>query len=242
MQLFRVLILICVFLSCNQPNRDNKNRELLLGLLLINQSGVYDSVECQKHYSLNPIYIGGGYAERFLSDSKQYTNVAITDSTWDISKSFKGFFDPEKTQMNSVSGDTLCDFNSRFRISIKTIKPKNILVSTLGGNDFLRGIEDSIILDTFSDFDKRLRKNFPESNFVYVQVHRTKLSHVNDRVEKVTPKLRSISPNVCWVDPNDCLSNPVLDSEFLPNDSIHYGETVAFCIKSKIKSTCGVSL
>lgn len=235
------LFILFLLANCETRNDHNeKKRNFLITLFVLNQPGIYDSVECQKHYTLNPVYVAGGYAQRLQFDTKQYTNVALTDSTWDISRSFSGFFDQEKTQINSVSGDTLCDFNSRFRRSINTSSPQNLIVSTIGGNDFLRGFDDSIIIDTFLDFNSRLASHFPNSKKVFVQVHRTKLSHVNERVERVTPKLKERSPSVCWVDPNDCFSNPVLDSEFLPNDSIHYAKDPAFCIKAKIKAECGV--
>jgi len=233
------IIILLILFSCSAPKNKNHEKELAI-LYLLNSQGIYDSVECQKSYALNPVYTSGGYAQRFSVDTKQYSTVAITDSTWDISRSFAGFYNPETTQMNSVAGDTLCDYNSRFTRSVKTTNPSTILVSTLGGNDFLKGYDDSLIIATFKDFYTRLKSRFSNSNFVFVQVHPTKLTQVNDRNARISPQLKSNSTAVCWVDPASCFSSPVLDSEFLPGDSIHYSQGSATCIKSKIKSVCGV--
>jgi len=243
MQSFKfLLILFIVFSSSCQPAKKSpKKIDLLLSLIVIDQTGLYDTVACQKKYNLNAAYVSGGYAERFSVDLKQYENVAITDSTWDISRNFPSFHNSEITQMNSVAGDTLCDFNSRFRRSIKTLNPKTVIVSSIGGNDFLKGFDDQTITETFQDFYIRLVAKFPTSYFVFVQVHRVKLDHINVEVNRVTPQLKLIAPNVCWVDPSSCFSNPVKDSEFLPGDSIHYSQASALCIKEKIKSTCGVT-
>lgn len=235
----RSLIFLLLFLfSCS--NQKDKTTDYLLLYGIIDQTKIYDLVDCQKSYTMNEVYISGGYAQRFATDLKQYQNVAITDSTWDISKSFPNFFDSNITQMNSTAGDTLCDFNARFTRSIKTINPINIIVSTVGGNDFLSGKDDSTIISTFNDFNFRLKNHFRNSNIIYIKVHRTFLEHINVDVERVTPELMANSLNACWVEPAPCFSKPVKSSEFLPNDKIHYSESAAFCIKREIKNQCGI--
>jgi hypothetical protein len=159
-----LLIFVQIFINCSHSNKaKERERDILLGLFLTQNTSIYEQADCQLYYSLNPAYHAGGYAQRFISDHNQYENIIVGDSTIDISHKFSGYFDSNKTQINATSGDTLCDYRSRIGKSINTSKPKSIITSTLGGNDLLGGISNERIVETFRDYHSYLSNRFAES-------------------------------------------------------------------------------
>jgi hypothetical protein len=229
-----------LFNLCSQTSdRDKENKLLILGILHYQNTGVYDFASCQTNYQLNPAYISGGFAERFITDFKQYKNVFFGDSTASFYSEFPNFLNPNTTQNNATPGDTLCDYRSRFKKSINST-PENIIVSTLGGNDILRQIPNSIIIETFQDFHKSLTSHFPNSKVSYVEVHPTFIDYANAERKTVASQMRAYSSDACWIDPDVCFSNPLLASEML--DQIHPNQGPAFCIKNLLLNNCGVLL
>lgn len=234
------LFIALIFLACQPKEKDPVPDLIFLSLLMQQNPTIYDSAECQLFYPLNPIYVSAGYAQRFMNDGKQYENVVLGNSTMDISRSFPGFHDPNRTQINAVGGDTLCDFRSRFPYSIRTQSPENIVVSTAGGNDILRNIPLPRIVSTFEDFHSNLRSRFPSSKLSYIEVHPTFVDSANKVRKNLSSQLREISSGSCWVNPDPCFSDPLKDSEML--DAIHYNQSSAFCIRNLLKNQCEVEL
>lgn len=233
-----LLILSSVFMNCKKE--EDKTDEYLLLLGLASQQGIYDSVECQKHYTMNPVYIPSGSAQKFSSDFKQYKNVWIGDSSVAFSQGFSGFYNPEVTQINAVGGDQLCDYNARFTRSIKTQNPEWIITQTVGGNDFLRQQPDNIIIDTFADYSSRLRERFPNTKFCWVKVHPSTNSYANSARNRLTQIFQTYTKGDKWVNVDACFSDPVTVAQ-LP-DGIHFSEATALCVKNQIQIQCGVSL
>ncbi|MCW7459564.1 hypothetical protein ND856_14075 [Leptospira bandrabouensis] len=243
MRLARLLafcISILFFLFCSpSSNRDKENNLLLLGLIHLENSNVYEFATCQTSYQLNPVYVTGGFAEKFITDFKSYETVFFGDSTAAFYSEFPNFLNPATTQINATPGDTLCDYRSRFKKSIRST-PKNIVISTVGGNDLLKEVPNSLIVETFADFHFSLKSYFPFSKISYIEVHPSFIDHVNKERKSITSQMRVHSPDACWVNPDSCFSNPLLTSEML--DSIHPNQGPAFCIKNLILNQCGVLL
>ncbi|NCN11584.1 MAG: hypothetical protein GW938_17235, partial [Leptospira sp.] len=170
----RILILLLsslIILSCsNQDNAKKRERDLLLGLFLVQNASVYEQADCQLYYQLNPAYVAGGYAERFISDRNQYEVIIVANSTIDISHKYPGYHDPARTQINATSGDTLCDYRSRVGKSINTTNPQAIVTATVGGNDLLRAISNERIVETFRDYNSNLQTRFPSTKRIYIEV------------------------------------------------------------------------
>jgi len=211
----------------------------LLGLFLAQNSSVYEQADCQLYYQLNPAYVAGGYAERFISDRNQYEVILVGNSTIDISHKYPGYYDPVRTQINATSGDTLCDYRSRVGKSINTTSPQVIITATVGGNDLLRAISNERIVETFRDYHSYLSKRFTSTKLIYVEVHPTFVDRANANRKIISAQMRAHSTDACWVDTDSCFSNPLLESQML--DSIHYDRVRAFCIKDLVKTQCGVS-
>ncbi|NCN11244.1 MAG: hypothetical protein GW938_15510 [Leptospira sp.] len=235
--LFLFITLLFFTFCSNQDNSKKRERDLLLGLFLAQNASVYEQADCQLFYTLNPVYVSGGYAERFISDRNQYLNIIVGDSTIDISHKFEGYFNPNLTQINAVSGDTLCDYRSRIGKSINTSNPSIIITSTIGGNDLLRSIPNERIVETFRDYNSNLQTRFPSTKRIYIEVHPTFVDKANLNRKIISAQMRALSQDACWVDPDPCFSSPLLQSEML--DSIHYAKAPALCIKNLVKTNCG---
>ncbi|TGL06480.1 SGNH/GDSL hydrolase family protein [Leptospira bouyouniensis] len=239
-KLFSFFLLVFLFSLCSTPSDKNKENDLLiLGIILFQNDSVYEFASCQTSYQLNQVYVSGGFAERFITDLKPYKNVFLGDSTASFYSEFPNFIDPKTTQNNATPGDTLCDYRSRFKKSIRSI-PENIVISTAGGNDILKKVSNALIIETFVDFHNSLKSHFPHSKITYVEVHRTFVDYANAERKSIAYQMRAHSPDACWIDPDPCFSNPLLASEML--DTIHPNQGPAFCIKNLIWNQCGVLL
>ncbi len=227
-----------IFCFAKESKETDRNL-LLLGILYNQQYQIYEPANCQLSYQLNSSYVPGGFAERFLSDFKQYENSLLGDSTATIYSTFEGFLDTTNTQNNAVPGDMLCDYRSRFKKSIR-IAPKHIVISTVGGNDLLSKRTNSTIIETFDDLHKSLRSWFPNTKLSYVEVHKTFVEYANLNRKIISSAMRTRSQDACWVDPDVCFSNPLSESEML--DAIHPNKTPAVCIKELLRIQCGVLL
>jgi hypothetical protein len=237
----RILFLfLLLFISCgNQDNSKQREQDLIFALLLAQNASVYEQADCQLYYQLNPVYVSGGYAERFISDRKQYENIIVGNSTIDISQKFSNYYNTQATQINAVSGDTLCDYRSRVGKSINSTNPSAIITSTVGGNDLLKSFSNERIVETFRDYHSYLRNRFHSTKLIYIEVHPTFVDKANSNRKVISAQMRALSPDSCWVNPDPCFSNPLLESEML--DSIHYNQASALCIKSLVSSQCGVN-
>jgi hypothetical protein len=229
------ILFLILFLLLPSCKKEKANNDYLLLLALANQEGIYDSVECQKHYTMNPAYVISGAAQKFSSDFKQYKNIWIGDSSVAYAQTTN-----EITQINAVGGDKLCDYNARFRKSIKTKDPEFIITQTVGGNDFLTQQGDSIIIDTFADYSTRLRNQFPSSKLCWIKVHPTANSYANSAKDRLTPVFQTYTIADKWAVPDNCFSTPPTQAE-LP-DGIHFSVATATCVKNQIQTQCGVSL
>ncbi|WCL51434.1 SGNH/GDSL hydrolase family protein [Leptospira sp. GIMC2001] len=235
-----LLVLVLLFIPfCSQRN-EKQDRELLLALFLAQNTSVYDQANCQLYYTLNPVYVAGGYAERYMRDLVQYQGASLTDSTWDIARTFDGFYDPLVHQINSVSGDTLCDYVSRFRKSVRTLDPRYLIFTTVGGNDLLRKIPNARISETFGELASAVKNHFPRAQRIYIHVHPTFNEYANQNRKQIANEIEKADPEGCFVNPDPCFSNPLKESEML--DEIHYGRLPALCIKKLIKDQCKVEI
>ena len=233
-----ILLVILIFISCSKDK--NKTNDYLVLLALAKQSAIYESADCQKDYTLNPAYTALNLSSKYTSDLKQYKNVWLGDSSVKFSEGFSGFHDPENTQINAVPGDTLCDYVSRFRISIKTEIPQNLIIQTKGGNDFLRQYSDSVIVEAFTELHTKVKARFPNTKICYVEVHRTVNAYANSARLRLTPQFKTISNGAYWVNVDSCFSDPVTTDQ-LP-DGIHFSAVTALCVKNQIQVQCGVQL
>lgn len=239
-RLFAICISILFFLFCSpNSNREKENNLFLLGLIHLENSNVYEFASCQTSYQLNPVYISGGFAERFLTDFKTYKNVFFGDSTAAFYSEFPNFLDPSTTQNNATPGDTICDYRSRFKKSIRS-RPENIVISTAGGNDLLKKVPNSLIIETFKDFHRSLKLHFPFSKITYIEVHPSFVDYANSERKSIASQMRIHSQDACWITPDSCFSDPLLPSELL--DTIHPNKGPAFCIKNLVLNHCGVLL
>lgn len=243
--LLPIFLLSCIFCS---GKKDDDLFESLLIIWMAYQAHMYDmaydSDKCIEISRPNGLYFTGDYYFRFHGDQRQYTNVVIGDSTMDISSRYPNFLS-EKSQSVAVSGNRLCDMVIQTP-AINTANPKNIVISTPGGNDLLQQADQAYIF-TYIDFlvDK-LRSRYPEAKISVVSIHPTLLSYGNQHKAPINDHAKNKIESIggCFLDTLSLFG--VSEGEPAPSDkivdSIHYNQTMSFMIKDNLKTVCGVDL
>ncbi len=202
---------------------------------------------CMLRAGVNLLYLGSRYYPEFTRAKGDFSTVVMGDSTGAISALVPGWMNKETTYSIAVPGNRLCHMRMTFHRSLPVIKPRVIIVTTLGGNDLLAGASDEDIIAQTVLLLLDLRKRFPDARLVGVGIHPTLVDFANKRKDLLNLKLAAAwkkDEGSCWVDPLPAFGVPpgssALPGHMFPNDSIHYNERTALAIGKLIRESCGI--
>ena len=246
MKLITIILSILLILNCSQHKSNKKrNYSIAISYFFLNKPVEPKCVIDQ----YNPTYYASSYMSTYSIDKKRYTNVVIGDSSIDIPFRNGYAYNTSTTKLVAVSGNTLCDMYNQFDTSIPIENaPVNYILGTLGGNDYLRGISDSDILNNFKFAFGKIQERKPSGKIILIGVHPTLIDSINKRkdVNNKTIKDYALSQNsnVCYIEPMDSTgktAGQAADSSQML-DNIHMIVSLSSTIFDTIPSKCGVSL
>lgn len=245
-KLIAIILTILLVVNCVQhQSNKKKNYSIAISYFFLNKPIEPKCVIDQ----YNPSYYATNYMPTYSIDRNKYTNVVIGDSTIDIPFRNGYAYNTSTTKMVAVSGNTLCDMYNQFDTSIPNENfPTNFIISSLGGNDYLRGISDSDILNNFKFMFSKIQERKPSGKIVLIGVHPTLIDSINKRKDANNKTLKdyalSQNSNVCYIEPMDSTgktSGQLADVNQML-DNIHMTVSLSSTIFDTIPSKCGVSL
>lgn len=262
--LISILAGTTLLISC-KPEKNDPLDDLLFNAALIYlltrpvQAPLFASQCAEYSGHPNSLYNNDDYYPRFRDDPVQYKNLILGDSTMDLTRFYDGFIDPSQTQNLAVGGNSLCDME-RQMIAINTTEPENILISTAGGIDLLRELEEPLIENSLELLLDRIHVKFPAASIHVVAVHPTQISAVNVRRGDHNEAMKAIveshesetAQSSCYFDPRELFTDdegdPVGSTDPAPDehmiqlpdgsiDRVHYNQAMSFSIKSELEKS-----
>ena len=209
-----------------------------------------------------PFNTAYNYRKDIWTDTAQYQNIIIGDSTMDYSVNFEKmlndqwlkenygipdgyeFYNETVTQSVAVAGNTLCDMIMQMG-AIHSQNPANIIVSTAGGNDVGHQTPNAKVIETGQAFIDKVRSRFPSAKLTMVGLHPTLIDYGNQNKATTNSGIRDYLlslTNTCWVDPLSLfgVAEGAAANTADLIDSVHYRPSISLAVKAKIQSDCGV--
>jgi hypothetical protein len=240
----KIIFILFLLFSCSNPDKEEQRNKKFALLALLYSQRPMPITDCRSWSGeQNQLYYSEQYSLKFANDYTQYKTIIIGDSTMDISTRFAGYLSGT-SQSVAVSGNTLCDMREQLGV-INTKNPEFILISSAGGNDLAKKTPPDKTIKSGELLLDSIKAKFPSAKITFVGVHPTFLDYANRNRGDTNKSIESMTAQRegCYINPDSAFT---IDASGYPSqsemlDSIHYNQTTAFKIRSKIIS-CGVPL
>lgn len=181
----------------------------------------------------------------WMYNTNQYPIITAGDSTFAISSSYAGWLNSNTTVSVAVVGNTLCDMVDQI-VAINAKSPNFIIVSTMGGNDYLQFSTQANVISTAQELIDKLNSTFPNTKIILVGLHPSLNSYANANKDASNTAISAyLTANIpaarrCFYDPMPLFGVGVGQAApaSMMMDSVHYNFAMSFSIKYAIQTNC----